>query len=163
MAALTLTSCGSDDDKKDEPKPSSKTIVYDASVTFPQDMLDICDITLTYKDGNGKSVTETVSSTKWSKNVTVNKLPAVVGVKCDYKLKDGVQLTKEKYDFIVELRHNVTVDGVKKGFSDPNYFIQSQGVRSDNVANVVSHRSGEVFGYTISADAKVNATQDITF
>ena len=164
MAALTLTSCGSDDDKKDEPKPTSKSVSYEATVTFAQDMIDICDVTMVYKDGDGKTVTEAVKSTTWSKKVSVNKLPAVVGVQCNYKLKDGVQLTKDKYDIIAELHHDVIVDGTSKGFSKtPFYFIQSAGVRADKLAEMLPRRSGVIYGYTITADAKVNETQNITF
>ena len=165
MAALTLTSCGSDDDKqKDEPTPTSKTINYEASVTFTQDMIDICDVTMVYKDADGKTVTETVTSKTWNKKFTVKKVPALVGVKCNLKMKDGVQLTKEKYDIIAELYHDVTVNGVSKGFSTPFYFVRSQGVHPDKVAEIVSRASGrEAFAYSITADAKVNSTQDITF
>ena len=165
MAALTLTSCGSDDDKKDEPKPTSKNVSYEATVTFAQDMIDICDVTMVYKDGDGKTVTEAVKSTTWSKKMSVNKLPAVVGMKCNYKLKDGVQLTKEKYNIVAELLHDVIIDGTSKGFQkSPFYFIRSEGVRANSVADIVARRSGDVaYGYTISADGKVNETKNVTF
>ena len=161
MAALTLTSCGSDD-SKDEPS-GSKTIVYSASVSFSQDMIDICDVTLTYKDADGKTVAETIKSTTWSKTFNVKKLPAVVGAKCDFKLKDGVQLTKDKYDIVSSITHNVTVDGAKKGYDEPQIFIGSYGVKNDKVAEQLPRRTGKMFGYTISANGGVNATESIDF
>lgn len=163
MAALTLTSCGSDDDGKDEPKPSTKTVNYEASVTLSQDLIDLCNVTLTYKDGDGKTVTENVTSTTWSKKFAVKTLPAVVGVKCDYKMKEGVQLTKEKYDIIATLNHYLTIDGAKKGFDQPFIYTQSQGLRADKVAEILGKTSGRMYGYNISANGEVTTTENITF
>lgn len=162
MAALTMTSCGSDDDKKGD-EPTSKSISYEASVTFSQDMIDICDVTMTYKDSDGKAVTETVTSTTWNKKVKVNKLPAIVGAKCDFKLKSGVQLTKENYDLVAELKHNVMINGAKKGYDQPYFFVGGKGIKADKVAEYVPRKTGGVYGYTISADGAVNATEEITF
>ena len=162
MAALTMTSCGSDDDKKgDEPsEPTSKSISYEASVTFSQDMINICDVTMTYKDSDGKSVTETVTSTTWSKKVNVKKLPAVVGAKCDFKLKNGVQLTKESYDLVAELNHFVMINGAKKGYDQPYFFVGGKGIKADKIAEYVPRKTGSAYCYTISADGKVTATEN---
>lgn len=93
MAALAMASCGSDDDKqKDEPyepgggggsSSGSKTAVYDFTTNFSQDLLDICDVTIVYKDGDGKTVREAAKSTPFKKTVNVKKFPAVVGAKCE--------------------------------------------------------------------------------
>lgn len=166
MASLALTSCGSDDDKKkDEPQPQGgiKTVVYDASVTFSQEMIDICDVTIFYKDGDGKTATETVKSATWNKKVTVKNLPAVVGVKFDFKLKDGIELTKEKYDLMANLQHYVTIDGVKKGTDQP-FTNVGQGTRAEKVADILSRWSERmVYGYAISANGEVTTTENITF
>ena len=160
MAALTLTSCG--DDKKDEPSVSKK-VSYEASVTIAQDMLDICDVTMTYKDSDGKAVTEAVTSTTWNKKVDVKKLPAVVGMMCNFKMKNGVQLTKEKYDLVASINHTVIIDGAKKGYDQPFFFVGSYGVKVDKVAEMVSKRTGKIYGYTISANGAVNETENIEF
>ena len=160
MAALTMTSCGSDDDKKDEPKPTSKSVSYEATVTFAQDMIDICDVTMVYKDGDGKTVTEAVKSTTWSKKVNVKKLPAVVGAKCDFKLKNGVQLTKESYDLVAELNHFVMINGAKKGYDQPYFFVGGKGIKADKIAEYVPRKTGSAYCYTISADGKVTATEN---
>ena len=111
MAALTLASCGSDNDKKDEPTPSSKSAAYNFTVNISQDLLDISEVTVVYKDGDGKTVREAAKSTKFTKTVNINKFPAVVGTKCEFKLKDGVQLTKEKYDLIATYDHQISING----------------------------------------------------
>ncbi|MBR3100885.1 MAG: hypothetical protein IKH19_03925 [Muribaculaceae bacterium] len=164
MATLTLTSCG-DDDKKDEPKPQTpKSVVYNVSVEFSQELLDICNVTMTYKDGDGKTITETVTSKTWSKKVTVNKLPAVVGAKCDFNLKDGIQLTKDKYDLVANLYHYVNIDDNKIGSDQPNTIVGGHGVKTDKVADYISRWSGRlIYGYNIAANGAAVSTESITF
>ena len=173
MAALTMTSCGSDDDKKDEPyEPGggggsgsgSKTAVYDFTTNISQDLLDICDITMVYKDGDGKTVREAAKSTQFKKTVNVKKFPAVVGAKCEVKLKDGVQLTKDKYDLIATYDHQLAVSGKSPVGTKENTFIQSKGLNKDKVADFISRHNGtQCYGFTIDANGAANTTQNITF
>ncbi len=160
MAALTMTSCGNDDGK-DEPG-SSKSTTYKAGVTFAGDILDICDVTMTYKDAEGKSVSEKVTTTGWNLAVDVKKLPATVGVKCDFKLKDGVQLNKDKYELIATLAQSVTVNG-KENPDTERIFIKSSGVTKDKLASIVSRYSGTCFGFNIESNGAVKTTQNISF
>ena len=163
MAALTLTSCGSDDkkDEPSEPTPTSKSVSYEATASFSQDVLDICDLTMSYKDSDGKTVTETVTSATWTKKVTVKNLPSTVGVKFGIKMKSGVELTKDKYDATITLVNDVIVDGKSKGNTHPNVVIQSQGIRVADVANILSKKDGMMFGYDISASGAAVATTEV--
>ena len=163
MAALTLASCGSDDkkDEPSEPTPTSKSVSYEATANFSQDVLDICDLTMSYKDSDGKTVTETVTSTTWTKKVTVKNLPSTVGVKFGIKMKSGVELTKDKYDAIITLVNDVIVDGKSKGNTSPKVVIQSQGVRAANVTDILSKKDGMMFGYNISASGAAVETTNV--
>ncbi len=163
MAALTLTSCGSDDkkDEPSEPTPTSKSVSYEATASFSQDVLDICDLTMSYKDSDGKTVTETVTSATWTKKVTVKNLPSTVGVKFGIKMKSGVELTKDKYDATITLVNDVIVDGKSKGNTSPKVVIQSQGIRVADVANILSKKDGMMFGYDISASGAAVATTEV--
>ena len=169
IAALTLASCGSgDDDKqKDEPTPTptptSKTVTYEANATFSQDVLDICDVTMSYKDGDGKTVSEAVTSTTWTKKVSVKKLPTTVGVRFGIKMKSDVQLTKEKYDLIMTVVHDVIVDGKSKGNTTPKVVIQGYGARPANVANILSSKDGTIFGYDIASSGAAVETKNVSF
>lgn len=171
MTALTLASCGGGDDdrQKDEPSPTptptptSKTVTYEANATFSQDVIDICDITMSYKDGDGKTVSEAVTSTTWTKKVSVKNLPATVGVRFGVKMKNGVQLTKEKYDLIMTVVHDVIVDGKSKGNTTPKVVIQGYGARPSNVADILTKKDGTMFGYDISSNGAATATTSINF
>jgi hypothetical protein len=160
MAALTMTSCGNDDGK-DEPG-SSKGTTYKAGVTFAGDILDICDVTMTYKDAEGKSVSEKVTTTGWNLAVDVKKLPATVGVRCDFKLKEGVQLNKDKYDLIASMAHVVVVNG-KENKDVARDFIKSSGVTKDKLASIITRYSGTCYGFNIESNGAVKTTQNISF
>ena len=168
MTALTLASCGGGDDKqKDEPTPTptptSKTVTYEATANFSQDVIDICDVTMSYKDADGKTVTEAVKSTTWSKTVSVKNLPTTVGVKFGVKMKSGVNLTKEKYDLIMTVVHDVIVDGKSKGNTSPKVVIQGYGARPANVASILSSKDGTIFGYDISSSGAAVETKNVSF
>lgn len=170
MTALTLASCGGGDDKeRDEPspsptpKPTSKTVTYEANATFSQDVIDICDITMSYKDGDGKTVSEAVTSTTWTKKVSVKNLPTTVGVRFGVKMKDGVQLTKEKYDLIMTVVHDVIVDGKSKGNTTPKVVIQGYGARPSNVASILTSKDGTIFGYDIASSGAAVETKNVSF
>lgn len=168
MTALTLASCGGGDDKqKDEPTPTptptSKTVTYEATANFSQDVIDICDVTMSYKDSDGKTVTEAVKSTTWSKTVSVKNLPTTVGVKFGVKMKSGVNLTKEKYDLIMTVVHDVIVDGKSKGNTSPKVVIQGYGARPANVASILSSKDGTIFGYDISSSGAAVETKNVSF
>ena len=149
MTALSLASCGGGDDKqKDEPTPTptptSKTVTYEATANFSQDVIDICDVTMSYKDGDGKT-------------------PTTVGVKFGIKMKSGVNLTKEKYDLIMTVVHDVIVDGKSKGNTSPKVVIQGYGARPANVASILSSKDGTIFGYDISSSGAAVETKNVSF
>ena len=58
MMAFAVTSCGSDDEPEDK---ITATATYNMS--FSQDLLDACNIFITYKAENGRNVMEAVTST----------------------------------------------------------------------------------------------------
>lgn len=68
-AALSLTSCG-DDEPKD-----TVTVTGTYFMTFSQDLLNACNVFITYKAENGRNVMEAVTSTMWTKAVTATSFP----------------------------------------------------------------------------------------
>lgn len=166
MAALTLASCGGDEPSgpsgpSGPSEPTSKSVLYEATAYFSQDVLDLCDLTMSYKDSDGKTITETVTSTTWTKKVTVKSLPSTVGVKFGIKMKSGVELTKEKYDVIITLVNDVIVNGTSKGSTTPKVVSQSKGVRAAKIIDLLSKKDGMMFGYDISASGAAVATTNV--
>jgi len=91
MAMTTaLTACGDDNDDNgsntNDLKPAGVTMTYTFYVT--QDMLDYCDIVVSYNDGTGEK-TETMKTLEWKKTLTA-KLP------CTFTFNKTVTLKSDK-------------------------------------------------------------------
>ena len=89
-AALTLTACGGDDEPKED---VTATATY--QMTFSQDLLDACNVFITYKAENGRNVMEAVRETWWTKTVTSDKFPAEFGVMYKFSTRSDAELTQE--------------------------------------------------------------------
>ena len=79
----SLTACGSDDDPTPQPEPqpakelTSLKVNYTATVS--QQLLDVATVTVRYIGENGHVASEQMSSTTWTKSVTL-VLPARAGM-----------------------------------------------------------------------------------
>ena len=94
-----LSSCGSDNDDKEEPIPdvskaASAKVEY--VVTLNQSVLDASAVTVYYIDSNGQQAQETITTATWTKTVNFATLPAKAGFSVQPALKG--QPSKEEYD-----------------------------------------------------------------
>lgn len=75
----------------------TSTIVIKSS----QDLIDLCDIEITYKGEDGINVTETITTPHWVKTVVNKNFPTRIGIEdCRLLLKPGVKTDKEAYDLV---------------------------------------------------------------
>ena len=148
IAALTFNSCGSD-----EPKEKT-TVTATYNMTFSQDLLDACNVIITYKAENGRNVMEPITSPWWTKSVTSDKFPAEFGVMYKFSTKSDAELVKEKYDLEASIMFRIMTS---KGASYSNTvtIIDSKGVSKDKVVSTLNKLSGKSTGYrvTINGDA----------
>lgn len=155
MAALTFTSCGSDDDKKgDEPdQPKDKTVKYEIKAQFDQVLLDICDITANYKDASGKNAQEKVTSTTWTKTINPTSLPIQMGVNFVYRVKED-KLTQDKYTFSATLVHTgQAFGGTPRQITET---LQSaNGLTKDKVVEVITKKNDNAYGMYIDANGTI--------
>ena len=154
MAALTLTSCGSDDDKKDEPQqPKDKTIKYVVTAQFDQVILDICDITANYKDASGKNAQEKVTSTTWTKTINPTSLPIQMGVNFVYTAKED-KLTQDKYSFSAVLTHvGQAFGGTPRQSSET--LMMCSGQTKERIIELFNRRSQYAYGMYIDTDGTI--------
>ena len=154
IAALTLTSCGSDDDKqKDEPmQPTDKNVEYSVSVQFDQIVLDICDITANYKDASGKNAQEKVTSTTWSKTIKPNGLPVQMGVNFEYKVKED-QMTQSSYTFKATLTQVAKIGSNTRNLSEK--ILDLNGSNKEKTIEILNKRSKYTFGLYLEADGTI--------
>ena len=96
IASVAMTACGGDNDEPSQPSEDTKAV--NVSVIFnynlSQDVLDYCDVVMTYNDGTGEK-TETMTSPTWSKVVT-GKLPNTFTFSRKVTLKSGKDLSQKE-------------------------------------------------------------------
>lgn len=155
-AAVSLTSCGSD-----EPK-SKVTATATYTMTFSQDLLDACNVIITYKAENGRNVMEPVNNTWWTKTVTSDKFPAEFGVMYMFSTKSEAELVKEKYDLTCEFNF---MCNTSKGASYSNKFsiINATGVANNKVISTLKNVSGKSTGFKVSKDGIVSQANNLNY
>ena len=144
-ATLTLTACGDD-----EPQ-NNVTATATYNLSFSRDMLDACNVFITYKAENGRNVMEAITSTGWTKTVTSNQFPAEFGVMYKFSTKSDAELVKEKYDLTCNFIFSCNTS---KGaiYSNTVTIIDSKGVSRDKVISTLDKLSGKSTGYRVSID-----------
>lgn len=154
MTALTFTSCGSDDNKKDEPEqPKDKTVKYVMTAQFDQALLDICDITANYKDASGKNAQEKVTSTTWTKTINPTSLPIQMGVNFVYTAKED-KLTQDKYSFSAVLTHvGQAFGGTPRQSSET--LMMCSGQTKERIIELFNKRSQYTYGMYIDTDGTI--------
>lgn len=155
-AALAITACGDD-----EPKETvTATATYNMS--FSQDLLNACNVFITYKAENGRNVMEAVTSTWWTKSVTSDKFPAEFGVMYKFSTKSDAELVQEKYDLTCELNFSCKTS---KGASYTNMvtIINSKGVAKDKVVSTLDRLSGKSTGFRVTKDGIVSQANSLNY
>ena len=155
-AALSLTSCGSD-----EPKETvTATATY--NLTFSQDLLNACNVFLVYKAENGRNVMEAVTSTWWTKTVTSDKFPAEFGVMYKFSTKSDAELTQEQYDLTCDMNFNCKTT---KGASYTNNvtIMSAMDVSKDKVVSTLNKYSGKSTGFRITKDGIVSQANNLNY
>ena len=88
MALGSLAACSKDNnDTNDSKSPTSLKVDYVANVS--QQLLDVANVTVRYIGANGQVASEQMSSTTWTKSVTI-PLPAKAGLSIQPTLKGAV-------------------------------------------------------------------------
>jgi hypothetical protein len=88
----SLTACGGDDSTDTPPTPPEKVVTsvkVDYSATVSQQLLDVATVTVRYIGENGQVAQEQMSSTTWTKSVTI-PLPNKAGLNIQPTLKGAV-------------------------------------------------------------------------
>jgi len=92
MVLGSLTACGGDDSTDNPPTPPEKVVTsvkVDYSATVSQQLLDVATVIVRYIGENGQVAQEQMSSTTWTKSVTI-PLPNKAGLNIQPTLKGAV-------------------------------------------------------------------------
>lgn len=156
VATLSLSSCG-DDEPKDK---VTATATY--NMTFSQDLLNACNVFITYKAENGRNVMEAVTSTWWTKSVTSDKFPAEFGVMYKFSTKSDAELTQEQYDLTCDMSFSFKTS--KGGSYTKNVTIVNESdVRKDKVVSTLNKYSGKSTGFRVTKDGDVSPANNLDY
>ena len=156
MALFSLTSCGDDEPKE----KTTATATY--SLAISQDLLDACNVFITYKAENGRNVMESVTSTWWTKTVTSDRFPAEFGVMYKFSTKSDAELVKEKYDLSCVLTFAL-VTSKSASYSNKVTIIDSKGVARDKVVDVLNKLSGTSTGFKVTVNGIVSEANNLRY
>ena len=156
-ASFTLTSCGGDDELKDK-----VTVTATYNMTFSQDLLNACNVFLTYKAENGRNVMEAVTNTWWTKTVTSDKFPAEFGVMYKFSTKSDAELTQEQYDLSCDMNFNFRTskgDSYTKNVT----IINAPDVNKNKVVSTLDRISGKSTGFRVTKDGDVQPANNLNY
>ena len=92
MGVMALTSCTGEAKRGDQ-------LTAMLSVESTQDLIDACDIEITYKGKGGINRVDTITTTEWHKIVVNDSFPVKIGmIRLKYLVKPGFKPTKDTYD-----------------------------------------------------------------
>lgn len=89
LALGSLIACSGSDDEPDPTVKAPTSVKADYAVTVSQQLLDVATVTVRYIGENGQVASEQMSSTTWTKSVTI-PLPAKAGLNIQPTLKGNV-------------------------------------------------------------------------
>ena len=154
--ALTMASCGDD-----EPKEKvTATATY--NITISQDLLNACNVFITYKAENGRNVMDKITETWWTKTVTSDKVPAEFGVLYQFSTQSDADLTQEQYDLTCDMNFNVKTS---KGAAYNNNItiINAPDVAKNKVVSTLDKLKGKSVGFRVSKDGIVSPANDLNY
>ena len=128
IAIPAITSCGK------KPSAIKCGTIYHLSVS--QDLLDLCDIMVSYRDADSAIKTSKINDIEWKKMV-MNKTDTFNDwMGYELKLKPGVKLTKHAYEIILSYEilnfHNYSGSTVDEGALDTiiNHMVKPDQIES---------------------------------
>ena len=122
LAAMVLTSCAQKQAKTEEEFPLRVTYSIDCS----DDLLNLCDLVVSYKGEDGANVIDTITATPdvstgrqlWTKVVATHKVPVKIGLDYTFVQKADTLIAENKYASLTAKSTIIAEKiGVRKGAS----------------------------------------------
>ena len=127
MGVMAITSCTEDAKKGDR---LTTMLIIESS----QDLIDVCDIQITYKDKGGVNTIDTITTTKWHKIIVNDSFPTKIGlVVLRYLVKPGFKPTKDFYN--LECRYRSTCKEQEHRID--YYPLRMPDVQGDKIASIL--------------------------
>lgn len=131
LGCIALTSCLETSKKGDR-------LTTELYVKSSQDLIDVCDIEVTYKGEGGVNMTDTITSTKWKKTIFNDSFPTKIGiVTTRYLLKPGPR--RAKGNSLLTCRFTITT--LEGDFKTEYYDLQLKvpGNKVDGILDLMNY------------------------
>ena len=126
LGCMVLTSCL-------ETGTKGERLTTELCIKSSQDLIDVCDIEVTYKGKGGVNMTDTITSTKWKKTIVNDSFPTKIGiVTTRYLLKQGARRYKGNYS----LACRFTITTLEEDFETDYYDLRLE-VPSNKVDGIL--------------------------
>lgn len=151
FAGMSLAACSDDD--KDDPKVDSKVLTLTSSldVDFDDDLLNLCDVSITYFGFDGGTRTEKITAGNWANNMYATTFPVTQKYEITVTPKSNPTLTKATYDCDFEVEFEAyTVLNNKRTMVVPerdDYICTRENVPASEVMTVVNEIAQKVNDY----------------
>ena len=152
VAPIMLTSCGQEQAEVQKEVPLKVTYTIDCS----RDLLNLCDMVVTYKGDDGVDVVDTITATPadtietltWTKTVETHEIPVKIGFDYTFIQKAEIPFDENRHVSLTA-RYSIIAEkiGIRKGIahvsektinSKTNFFIDSF-IMDENVINTRSN------------------------
>lgn len=146
---VAFTACSSDDDDNDS---NSETLYATMTYSFKvnEELFSMADITVSYTDADDKTVTETISTTKWSKAVT-KKCPCTFSdMTVTLTQKEGFEVEKDMYD--VGMGYGYLIKSGTDVLWNFNVPLSSDYIQTDDLTRWFSENASYVYTFGRSVD-----------
>ena len=153
---ILLISCGDDEPRE----KATATATY--TLTFSQDLLDACNVFITYKAENGRNVHEAIMTRQWTKTVTSNRFPAEFGVEYTFSTKSDGELVKDKYDLSCIFQFSASTSK-PSSHSITTTVLNGEGIAKDRVVEYLKRYSGKSTGFKITNDGNMYPANDLNY
>ena len=131
MGVMAITSCTEDAKKGDR---LTTMLIIESS----QDLIDVCDIQITYKGKGGVNTIDTITTTKWHKIIVNDSFPTKIGlVVLRYLVKPGFKPTKDFYDLECSYRSTCKEQEHENGYTP----LRMPDVPGDKVASILEMKN----------------------
>lgn len=138
-ALVTATACSSSDDEPEVKDQKSATTKVE--LTLSQDILEVYNVTVQYTDASGETKTEAITTSPWTKSLTVTKFPFTGDFQFASKVKDGFSGTKSSYQLDVSYMFETSVEGGKSNSqgSNSSFAILKDNLDKYNILNSLKY------------------------
>ena len=136
MGLMTLTSCFDKNTK-------SGQLTTELCIESSRDLMEVCDIEVTYKGKGGVNLIDTITDTEWNMRIINDSFPTKIGiVNCRYLLKPGIKHLKDYY----MLKSRYTISNLERDYTIDYYPLRDKvpGHMVDSILELINYFNKDI-------------------